>query len=152
SESRVSDQLQAVSQSLDGARAELLVLNHRLAEERRDREALEVTIERVRQVAGVAPGNDWFERFQATMKERHEQADRLQKELHDANEAMVTLKAKLESTGPASPGGVVDAASFESEIKKLKEDLQTAQRANADLRAQAELANRLAELLYGQSR
>jgi chromosome segregation ATPase len=152
SESRPPDQLQAVSQSLDGARAEILVLNHRLAEEQRAREALEVTIERVRQAAGVAPGNDWLERFQTTMNERQEQAERLQEELHKANEAIVALKANLESARPADSGAGGDAASFEGEIKKLKDALQTAQQANADLRAQAELAARLAELLYGQSR
>ncbi len=152
SESRSPDQLPAVSQSLDSARAEILVLNHRLAEEQRDREALEVTIERVRQVAGVAPGKDWLERFQAAMNERQERAERLQEELHEANEAIVALRAKLESAGPAGSGAGADAASFESEIKKLKDALQTAQQANADLRAQAELAARLAELLYGQSR
>jgi chromosome segregation ATPase len=152
SESRPPDQLQAVSQSLDGARAEILVLNHRLAEEQRAREALEVTIERVRQAAGVAPGNDWLERFQTTMNERQEQAERLREELHKANEAIVALKANLESARPAGSGAGGDAASFEGEIKKLKDALQTAQQANADLHAQAELAARLAELLYGQSR
>jgi len=152
SESRSADQLQAVSQSLDGARAEILVLNHRLAEEQRAREALEVTIERVRQAAGVAPGNDWLERFQATMDERHEQADRLQEELRKANEAIVSLKGKLESAGPEGSGAGADAASLEGEIKKLKDALRTAQQANADLHAQAELAARLAEILYGQSR
>jgi DNA repair exonuclease SbcCD ATPase subunit len=152
SESRSPDQLQAVSQSLDGARAEILVLNHRLAEEQRAREALEVTIERVRQAAAVAPGDDWLERFQSTMNERHEQAERLQEELHKANEAIVALKGQLESAGPAGSGGGADVASVKSEVKKLKDALQTAQQANSDLRAQAEVAARLAELLYGQSR
>jgi hypothetical protein len=151
SESRSPEQLEAVSLSLDGARAEILVLNHRLAEEERAREALEVTIERVRQAAGVAPGSDWLERFQSTMKERQEQAERLREELHKANEAIVALKANLESARPAG-SGAGDATSFESEVKRLKDALQTAQQANADLRAQAELAARLAELLYGQSR
>ncbi|HSD10932.1 MAG TPA: hypothetical protein VLF14_08100 [Candidatus Binatia bacterium] len=151
SESRSTDQLQAVSQSLDSAHAEILVLNHRLAEEKRSREALEVTIERVRQAAGIAPGDDWLDRFQATMSERNEQAERLQEELHKANEAIVALKGKLESTGHEGSGGA-EAANLEGEIKKLKEALETARQANADLRAQAELASRLAELLYGQSR
>jgi chromosome segregation ATPase len=110
-----------------------------------------VTIERVRQAAGVAPGNDWLDRFEATMNERREHAERLQEELHKANELIVALKGKLEST---SHGGSSDAetAKLEAEIGKLKDTLETAQQANADLRAQAELASRLAELLYSQSR
>jgi hypothetical protein len=151
SEPRSTEELQTVSQSLDRAHAELLVLNQRLAGEQKAREALEVTIERMRQAAGVEPGNDWFDRFQATMKERHEQAERLGEELRAANEMIVALKGQLESTtreGTAS----LKTAGLENEIEKLKEALAAAQQANADLRVQAELASRLAELLYGQSR
>jgi len=152
SESRSADQIRAASQSVDGARAEILVLNQRLAEEQRAREALEVTVERARQAAGVAPGDDWLGRFQTTMKERHEQVERLQEELRKANEAIVALKGRLESAGREGSSGGADAANLEAEIKTLRDALQAAQQANADLRTQAELASRLAELLYGQSR
>lgn len=152
SELRSVDQIQAASQSLDGARAEVLVLNQRLAEEQQAREALEVTIERVRQAAGVAPGKDWLDRFQTTMKERQEQVERLQEELHKANEAIVALKGRLESAGREASSGGADTAKLEGEIKTLTDALQAAHQANADLRTQAELASRLAELLYGQSR
>jgi hypothetical protein len=114
---------------------------------------LEITLERVRETAGVAPGADWLERFDATMRERRAQAERLQEELKSADEAIVQLKAKLEAREQRPPETDPDqqARSFEAEVARLREALRNAERANADLRAQAELAGRLADLLYGQS-
>jgi DNA repair exonuclease SbcCD ATPase subunit len=153
SESRPPEQLQAVTQSLDGARAQLLLLNQRLAEEQRARESLEVALERVRQTAGVAPGADWLDRFDATMRERRAQGERLQEELRNAHEAIVELKAKLEAQEqrPPETGTNQETQSLEAEVAKLREALRKAEQANADLRTQAELAGRLADLLYGQS-
>jgi hypothetical protein len=153
-DSQASDQAQLLSRSLDSARAEILVLNHRLAEEQATRESLEVTIERIRESAGIAPSADWLSRFDNSMKERKEQADRLQEQLHGANEAIVALKAQLEATpkDPAAPADTAQVAKLESENKHLHDALEGAQQANADLRTQAELASRLAELLYGQPR
>jgi hypothetical protein len=152
SESRPLE-LQAVTQSLDGARAQLLLLNQRLAEEQRARESFEVTLERVRETAGVAPGADWLERFDATMRERRAQAERLQEELRHANEAIVQLKAKLEAQEqrPPEPSPDQETRSLEAEVVKLRKALSNAEKANADLRTQAELAGRLADMLYGQS-
>jgi hypothetical protein len=153
SESRPPEQLQVITQSLDGARAQLLLLNQRLAEEQRAREALEVTLERVRETAGIAPGAGWLERFDATMRERRAQAGRLEGELRNANEAVVQLKAKLEAQKqrPPETGPSQETQGLEAEVAKLREALRQAEQANADLRTQAELAGRLADMLYGQS-
>lgn len=149
-ESRSEDRLEPISRSLENARAEILVLNHRLADEQRAREALEVTIERLRAAANVPAAPDWLERFDATMKERRQQSERLQEELHKANEAIVALRARLEANPPSpSQGSGQDLA---VENTKLREALEAAQRANTDLHTQAELAARLAELLYRQPR
>jgi hypothetical protein len=152
------EELHAVAQSLDGARAQILLLNQRLAEEQRARESLEVSVERARNAAGVAPGPDWVERFEVAMRERRTQAERLQEELRNANEAIVQLKSKLEGQGDPPPeaapvaAAVTDTRGLEDEVAKLRESLRNAQQANADLRAQSELAGRLADLLYSQSR
>ncbi len=151
-------ELHALTQSLDGARAQILLLNQRLADEQRAREALEVSVERVRSAAGVAPGSDWIERFEATMRERRAQAERLQEELHNANEAIVELKSKVEGQGDRPPEAapvaapIHDTRELEEEITKLREALRNAQQANAALRTQSELAGRLADMLYSQSR
>jgi chromosome segregation ATPase len=113
---------------------------------------LEVTVARVRRIAEIGAGDDWVDRFEATMNERREQAERLQEELHNANESIVSLKSKLETAAGAAPAPAADVRGLEDDVKKLRDALQTAQQANADLRAQAELAARLAELLYAQSR
>ena len=150
SESHSADQFAALTQSLDGARAEILLLNQRLAAEQRARESMEVAIERVRRAAGIDASADWIERFETAVKERREQAERLQEDLHRANEIIIRLKGKLEAKDDAAHTG--DVRGLEGEIKQLRDALQSAQQANADLRTQAELASRLAELLYGQSR
>jgi chromosome segregation ATPase len=150
SDSRSPGQVDTMARSLEGARAVILVLNQRLADEQKARETLEVAIERVRRSAGLAPGQDWIDRFESTMKERREQADRLQKELRDANEAIVALRGKLEA---ARPDATIDPAALqelETENSRLRQALDGAQQANSDLRTQAELASRLAELLYGE--
>ena len=88
-----------------------------------------MTVERVRQAAGVAPGDDWLDRLQTTMKERHEQVERLQEELRKANEAIVVLKGRLESAGREGSSGGTHAANLEAEIKTLGDALQAAQQA-----------------------
>jgi hypothetical protein len=98
------------------------------------------------------------ERFETTMRERRAQAERLQEELRNANEAVVQLKSKLEGQGDRPPvaapvaAPAADTRGLEDEVLKLRESLRNAQQANADLRAQSELAGRLADLLYSQSR
>jgi chromosome segregation ATPase len=150
SDSRSPGQVDTMARSLEGARAVILVLNQRLADEQKARETLEVAIERVRRSAGLSPGQDWVDRFENTMKERREQAERLQHELRDANEAIVALRGKLEA---ARPDATIDPAALqdlETENRRLRQALDGAQQTNSDLRTQAELASRLAELLYGQ--
>jgi hypothetical protein len=151
SESRSGDRMAALTQSLDSARAEILLLNQRLATEQRARESLEVSIERVRRAAALDPGEDWMDRFETNIKERRDQAERLQEELHRANEVIISLKGKLEAAdGAKSPAP--DVRGLESEVERLRDALHSAQQANADLRTQAELASRLAEILYGEAR
>jgi chromosome segregation ATPase len=152
SAARFPERSLAVSRSLDDARAEIMLLNERLAHEHRARESLEITVTRVRRIVEIGAGDDWVDRFEATMNERREQAERLQEELHNANESIVSLKSKLETAAVSAPAPAVDVRGLEDDVKKLRDALQTAQQANADLRAQAELAARLAELLYAQSR
>ncbi|MET0153061.1 MAG: hypothetical protein ABW298_10700 [Candidatus Binatia bacterium] len=88
------------------------------------------------------------------MRERRAHAERLQEELHNANESIVQLKSKLEAQGerPPEAGPVPDTRGLEDEVVKLREALRNAQQANADLRTQSELAGRLADMLYSQSR
>lgn len=147
-ESRSSERLEPISRSVESARAEILVLNHRLADEQRAREALEVVIERVRLAANADDEPDWLPRFEETMKRRRQQSERLQEELHKANEAIVVLRARLESNPPPPSTEADQQLSIEN--TKLRQAIEAAQQANAELHAQAELAARLAELLYGQ--
>jgi chromosome segregation ATPase len=147
-----SEHAEALAGSFESARAEILLLNHRLADEQKARESLEVAIERVRTSAGISPGQDWIDRFESTMRERREQAERLERELREANEAIVALRGKLEAT---VPGAAVDPAALrqlETENGRLRQALEGAQEANSALRAKAELASHLAELLYAQPR
>lgn len=150
SDSRSPRQMDRLAHSLEGARAEILVLTHRLEDERRMREALEVTIERARRSAGVAPGPDWVDRFEDAMTKRREEAERLQRELADANEAIVALRGKLEAAGPATANDAGALQELAAENERLHRSLEGAERANSALRTKAELASRLAELLYAQ--
>jgi chromosome segregation ATPase len=147
---RTDEASRAAARSLDDAQAQILLLNQRLAHEQRARESLEVAVARVQQIAAVGAADDWMDRFQASMNERREQSERLQEELHNANESIVTLRGKLEAAGPR-PASTAEVDGLQGENKKLRDALQSAQQANADLRSQAELAARLAELLYGRS-
>lgn len=139
--------------AFESARAEILVLRDILVEERRARERMEVTLEKIRSIAGVPPGPDWIDRFATSLRERREQATRLEEELSRANESVTALKGMVEAAGGISPRGdgeVVDTLRTEND--KLRVALDGAQQANNDLRTQAELAARLADLLYAQPR
>jgi len=150
-ESAPTESLETLRRSLDGASAEILLLTHRAAEERHAREALEVALERARTIAAITPSDGWLDRFDATMKERREQTVRLEEQLREANEAIVSLRARLEAT---STGRVDEAAlqALQEENAKLRAALGATEQANRDLRAQAELAAHLAEMLYSEQR
>lgn len=149
SQRRSEEQDQQTLRSLESAKAEILLLHHRLEDEERAREALEVLLARARSAAAVGSGTDWIDRFEATMQERRQQADRLRGELHIANETIVSLKARIE----ADPQGALAAPALDAlkaDNDTLRGSLHAAEQANSDLRAQAELAARLADMLYGQ--
>lgn len=146
-----ADVREPLTRSLAAANAEILLLRDRLQREERDREALEVLVARARSAANVEAGADWIDRFETTMRERQQQAQRLRAELSLANESIVALKAKIESAPPpAAPVGEAATAELRSENDALRLSLRAAEQANADLRTQAELAARLADMLYGE--
>lgn len=142
------DEQRQLSRSLQSAKAEILLLRDRLEQEEHAREALEVVFARVRTSAAIGAEPDWIARFETTLRERQQQADRLRGELRVANETIVSLRQKLEMSpppGPASPA----FDELRAENDSLRLSLRTAEQANADLRTQAELAARLADMLYG---
>lgn len=138
--------------SLRSARAEILVLSNRLAEEQRRRETLEVAIERVRRIAHLPDGTetDAIERLAETMVQRRADAERLAQQLRNANEAIVSLKGRLEAVGASERNGHL-LAELEAQNRKLSESLEAAQAANRELREKAALAERLAEMLYANT-
>lgn len=142
-----------VWKALQSARSEILLLGNQLAEERRSRESLEVALGRVRQESGgeSPTTNDFAERLARTLSERRAEADRLAKELQNANEVIVRLKGRLEaSESPANEGKVL--AELDQENQRLRAALQAAAEANRMLKDKAELAQRLAEMVYGKMR
>ena len=150
-EPRDSEAVEPLRRSLESANAGLLVLNQRLSDEHRQREALEVALERVRGIAGVAPAEGWLDRFETTMRERRSHSERLERELREANEAVVALRARLESLTTSSNDPAALQA-LEEENAKLRGALAATERMNAELTKQAELASHLAEMLYAQPR
>lgn len=138
--------------ALQSARSQILVLTNQLADERRNRETLEVALTRLKQESG-AEGQSTTEfatRLAATLEERRAEADRLAGQLKDAKEAIVRLKGRLEAAG-AGKGEQNLLEEVSRENLKLREALKGAEEANRSLRAKAEMAARLAEMVYGAS-
>ncbi len=151
-EPRAMEQLEPLRRTVESASAQILVLRQQAVAEKQAREALEVDLEHARQIAGVPPGADWLDRFATAMKERRDQSVRLEQQLADAGESIVALKARLESMPTGAPE-VSDPAALrdlEAQNSKLRLEIAASEQANADLRTQAELAQQLAEMLYGQ--
>jgi hypothetical protein len=71
-------------------------------------------------------------------------------QLKDANEIIVRLKGRLEASG--SPEGHDKLlADLQKDNQTLRDALQAAEQANEALRGKAEMAQRLAEMVYGKS-
>jgi chromosome segregation ATPase len=140
-----------VWKALQSARSEILVLSNQLTDERKNRENLEVTLERIqRESGGEARGNsDVAQRLAETLNQRRAEADRLSEQLRNANEIIVRLKGRLEVT-ESSAGENKVLGDLDKENKDLRDALKAAQEANTTLRAKAEMAERLAEMVYGK--
>jgi chromosome segregation ATPase len=141
-----------VWKALQSARSEILVLSNQLTDERKSRENLEVTLARVQRESGgeAQSPNDFVRRLAETLNERRAEADRLGAQLKDANEIIVRLKGRLEATGsPAEENKIL--SDLDKENTDLRDALKAAQEANTSLRAKAEMAERLAEMVYGKA-
>jgi len=141
-----------VWQALQSARSEILVLSNQLTDERKSRENLEVTLARIQRESGgeAQPANDVAGRLAETLNERRAEADRLGTQLKNANEIIVRLKGRLEATGsPVEENKIL--GDLDKENTDLRDALKAAQEANTSLRAKAEMAERLAEMVYGKA-
>lgn len=150
------EELRAVVKSLQSARAEILVLTTRLNEEQKRRETLEVAIERARKSVGLpaASAEASLDRLLRTITEHRAESDRLARDLASANETVVHLKGRLEAvSGSAQPTTQSPQllADLRQDNRKLREALSAAEKANDGLRAKADLAERLAQILYARS-
>ena len=141
-----------VWKALQSARSEILVLSNQLTDERKSRENLEVTLARIQRESGgeAQSTNDFTRRLAETLNERRAEADRLGAQLKDANEIIVRLKGRLEATGsPVEENKIL--GDLDKENTDLRDALKAAQEANTSLRAKAEMAERLAEMVYGKA-
>ena len=142
-----------VWKALQSARSEILVLGNQLADERKSRESFEIALAKLqRESGGEGEGTgDFAQRLTQTLKERRSEADRLGDQLKNANEIIVRLKGRLEASGsPLAENRVL--ADLDKENASLRDALKTAHDANVNLRAKAEMAERLAEMVYGKQR
>jgi chromosome segregation ATPase len=141
-----------VLNALQSARSQILVLTNQLAEERHDRENLEVALARMKEASGLQGESttEFATRLGEILQERRDEADRLAEQLKSANEVIVSLKGRLEAAGSQTTEGnaLVDV---DQENQKLREALRTAEEANRKLREKADLATRLAEIVYGKA-
>ncbi len=143
------DRFVEVWNALQSARSEILVLSNQLAEERKDREDLEVALERTQQDPANKSSADLAKRLAATLDDRRSEADRLAAQLKDANEIIVRLKGRLEASG--TPEGEDNLlAELQKDNETLRNALKAAEEANQALRGKAEMAQRLAEIVYGK--
>ena len=143
------DRFVEVWNALQSARSEILVLGNQLAEERKDREDLEVALARTQQDSANKSNTDLAKRLAETLNDRRSEADRLAGQLKDANEMIVRLKGRLESSG--SPEGEDKLlADLQKDNESLRSALKAAEEANQALRGKAEMAQRLAEMVYGK--
>jgi len=135
--------------ALQSARSEILVLSNQLAEERKSREDLEVALARTQPESGAQSNTDVAKRLAQTLTDRRSEADRLAAQLKQANEMIVRLKGRLEASGsPEAEGEVLTEMQKDNET--LRTALKAAEEANDALREKAEMAQRLAEIVYGK--
>lgn len=152
-ESGEQDQLHALNRSLQEARAQLLVLGHQLADEQKRRESLEVFLLDIRKAAGLelnpSDPSSWKE-LAEIIEERRAEAERLAAELRKVEETIVRLKGEIEAQGPGEDAKRL-LVTLEAENQKLRTALSSAEETNRKLRGKADLAERLAEMLYSAS-
>jgi chromosome segregation ATPase len=143
------DRFVEVWNALQSAHSQILVLSNQLAEERKDREDLEIALARTQQDPANKSNKDIAQRLAQTLNDRRSEADRLAAQLKDANEIIVRLKGRLEASG--SPEGHDKLlADLQKDNETLRNALQAAEQANEALRGKAEMAQRLAEMVYGK--
>jgi DNA repair exonuclease SbcCD ATPase subunit len=135
--------------ALQSARSEILVLSNQLAEERKSREDLEVALQRTQLEPGAQSNTDLSKRLAQTLTDRRSDADRLAAQLKEANEIIVRLKGRLEASGsPEAESKMLTELQKDNET--LRTALKAAEEANDALREKAEMAQRLAEMVYGK--
>jgi hypothetical protein len=141
-----------VWKALQSARSEILVLSNQLSDERKSRETLEVTLARIQPESGgeAAGDSNVAQRLAETLNQRRAEADRLGEQLRNANEIIVRLKGRLEASGSAAAENKT-LGDLDKENQDLRDALKAAQEANTTLRAKAEMAERLAEMVYGKT-
>jgi hypothetical protein len=135
--------------ALQSAHSEILVLSNQLAEERKSREDLEVALARTQLEPGAQSNTDLANRLAQTLTDRRSEAERLAAQLKEANEIIVRLKARLEANGsPEAESKILTELQKDNET--LRTALKAAEEANDALQEKAEMARRLAEMVYGK--
>ena len=135
--------------ALQSARSQILVFSNQLAEERKSREDLEVALARTQPESGAQSNTELAKRLAQTLTDRRSEADRLAAQLKEANEMIVRLKGRLEASGsPEAESEMLTEMQKDNET--LRTALKAAEEANDALREKAEMAQRLAEIVYGK--
>jgi DNA repair exonuclease SbcCD ATPase subunit len=135
--------------ALQSAHSEILVLSNQLAEERKSREDLEEALARTQLEPGTQSNTDLAKRLAQTLTDRRSEAARLAAQLKEANEMIVRLKGRLEASGsPEAESKMLTELQKDNET--LRTALKAAEEANDALREKAEMAQRLAEMVYGK--
>jgi chromosome segregation ATPase len=148
--SKNEERYMEVWNALQSARSEILVLSNQLADERRSREEFEIALNRLREESGDQDKSnaDFARRLNDTLNERRAEADRLAEELKNANETIVKLKGRLEaSETPLADNKALEELNTENET--LRRSLAAAEAAKRALQTKADMAEHLAEMVYG---
>jgi DNA repair exonuclease SbcCD ATPase subunit len=143
------EKFMGVWNALQSAHSEILVLSNQLAEERKSREDLEVALARTQLEPGAQSNTDLAKRLAQTLADRRSEADRLAAQLKEANDMIVRLKGRLEASGsPEAESKML--TELQKDNDTLRTALKAAEEANDALREKAEMAQRLAEMVYGK--
>jgi chromosome segregation ATPase len=148
--SKNEERYMEVWNALQSARSEILVLSNQLADERRSREEFEVALSRLREQSGDRDKSsaDFARRLSDTLNERRAEADRLAGELKNANETIVKLKGRIEAK-ESSLGDNKALEDLNRENETLRRSLAAAEAARQALQSKADMAEHLAEMVYG---